>query len=162
MAQLVPRGLCLVAVATILSMTSSCLQRRICTTISGRNWMMMLRCGIQIQEASRLRKQASKSSNGSFKRWLSDSHDNLKSSETVLLVSLLITSKALLLMRMWLGCACTITLWILRLQACWPIRCVQAAAQLQISRCEDGMPWQFGCSRICVVCGYFSGTLEGG
>jgi hypothetical protein len=38
--------------------------------------------------------------NGSFKRGLSDSSDTLKSSETVLLVSLPITSKVLLLMRM--------------------------------------------------------------
>jgi hypothetical protein len=72
--------------------------------------MMMVRRGAQIQEASRRRKQASKSLNGSFKRGLSDSSDTLKSSETVLLVSLPITSKALLLMRMWLGYASTITL----------------------------------------------------
>jgi len=68
------------------------------------------RRGAQIQEASRRRKQASKCLNGNFKRGLSDSSDTLKSSETVLLVSLPITSKAMLLMRMWLGYASTITL----------------------------------------------------
>jgi len=107
-------------------------------------------------------KSGFQSLNGSFKRGLSDSSDTLKLSETVLLVSLPITSKALMLMRMWLGYASTITLWILPLQALWPIGCVQEAAQLQISRCEDGMHWLDGCLRISVVGGYFSGTLEGG
>jgi len=78
--------------------------------ISERNGMMMVRCGAQIQEPSRLRKQASKSLNGSFNSELSDCSDTLKSSETVLLVSLPITSKVMLLMRMWLGYVRTITL----------------------------------------------------
>jgi hypothetical protein len=53
-----------------------------------------------------------------------------------------------------------ITLRILPLQALWPIRSVQAATQLQIGYCENGMPWRDSCSRIRVVGGYFSGTLE--
>ena len=63
---------------------------------------------------------------------------------------------------MWLGYVSTITLRILPLQALWTIDSVQAAAQLQISRCEDGMHWLDGCLRIWVVGGYFSGTLGGG
>jgi len=55
-----------------------------------------------------------------------------------------------------------ITLLILPLQALWPIGSVQAAAQLQISRCEDGMYWLVGYSRTSVVGGNFSGTVEGG
>jgi hypothetical protein len=43
-----------------------------------------------------------------------------------------------------------------------PLRNVQVAAELQITRCEDGMSWLDGFPRICVVGGYFSGTLEGG
>jgi len=161
-AQMVPRCLCVVATATFLWMTSSHLQPMIWSTLSGRNRTMMVRRGAPIQEASPRRKQASKSLNVRFKRGLSDSSNTLKSSKTVLLVSLPITSKPLLLMRMWLGYLSTITLWILLLQALWPIGSLQAATQLQISRCEDGMHWLYGCSRICVVGGYSSGTLEGG
>jgi len=124
--------------------------------------MMMVRRGVRIQEASRRRNQASKSLNRSFKRGLSDSCSSLMSSETVLLVSLPITSKALLLMRIWLGYARTITWWILPPQALRPIGSVQAAAQLQISHCEDAMHWLDSCLMISVVGGYFSGTLEGG
>jgi hypothetical protein len=124
--------------------------------------MMMVKRGAHIQQVSRQRTQASKSLNGSFKRGLSDRSDTLKSSETVLMVCLPITSTALLLMRMWLGYARTITLWILPLQALWPIGGVLAAAQLQISRCEDGMNWLDGFSTIGVVRGYSPGTLEGG
>jgi len=40
--------------------------------------------------------------------------------------------------------------------------CVQPTNQQQISRCENGMHWLDGCSSICVVGGYNSGTLEGG
>jgi len=43
-----------------------------------------------------------------------------------------------------------------------PIGTVQAAAQLQSSHCEDGMHWLDSCSRICVVGGHFSSTLESG
>jgi len=135
---------------------------RIQSMISGRNWMMIVRCGAQIHECSRWGKQASNSLNWSFKTGLSDSSDTLKSSETVLLVSLRITRKVLLLMRMWLGYRSTITLWIHLLQTLWPIGSVQAAAQLQISRCEDGMHWLDGSSRICILGGYFCGSLEGG
>jgi len=71
-------------------------------------------------------------------------------------------SKALLLMRMSLGWPSTITVWILLLQARWQIESVQAAAQLQISHCLDGMHQLDGWSRICRVGGYFSCTLEGG
>jgi len=159
---MVPTRLCVLAAPTFLWMTSSQLQPKIWSMISGRNLMMIVRRGAQIQDVSRQRKQASKSLNGSFNRALSNSCDTLKSSETVLLVSLPRTSKALLLMRMWLGCVSTITLWILPLQALWPIGSIQAAAQLQISRCEDGIHWLDGCLRICVVGGYLSGTLEGG
>ena len=72
--------------------------------------MKMERCGTQIQEAPRQRKQTSKSFNGRFPRGLTDSSHNLISSETVILASLLITSKALLLMRMWLDYVSTMTL----------------------------------------------------
>jgi len=44
----------------------------------------------------------------------------------------------------------------------WPIGCVRAAAQLQISDCEDGMHWQDCCSRMCVGSGSCSSNLEGG
>jgi len=101
MAQLVPRHWCVLAAATMLWITSSQLQPRIWSTISGSNWMMMLRRGTKIEEASRWRNQASKCSNGSFKTGLSDSRHTLMSSETVLLVSLPIRSIALC----WWGCA---------------------------------------------------------
>jgi len=103
----------------------------------------------------RTMKTGFQSLNGSFKRGLSDSSDTLKSSLTVLLVSFPITSKVLWLMRMWLGYTSMITWWIIQLQALWPIGSVHAAAQLQISHCEDGMHWLNGCSRICIVGGYF-------
>jgi len=124
--------------------------------------MMMVTSSAQIREASQQWNQASKGLNACLKRGLSDSSDTLKSSGTVLLFSLLISSKPLLLMKMWLGYASKITLWSLPLQALCPLRSVQAATQLQISHCEDGMHWLDGCSRICVVGVYFSGTLEGG
>jgi len=95
-------------------------------------------------------------------RRITDRRNSLKSSETMILVSLPIRSKALLLMRMWHGYVSTITLWILLLGALWPIWTVQAASQLQISQCEDGMHWLDGCSRICVAGAYFPGTLDGG
>jgi len=81
---------------------------------------------------------------------------------TMLLVSSLSMSQAMLLMRMSLGYTGMITLWILPLQALWRIGSVQAAAQLPISRYENGMYWLDGHSMICVVGGYFSDTLEGG
>jgi len=161
-AQLVPRHLCMVAAATFLWMTSSHVQRRMISTISGRNWMMRVTPGAQIQDASRQRKQASQSFNEIFKSGLSDSSNPLKSSKTMLLVSLPITSNVLLLMWMWLGYVCTITLWILPLQALWPKGSVQATALLQMSCSEDGMHRLHGNSRISVVGAYFSGTLEGG
>jgi len=159
---MVPRCLCVVATATFLWMTSSHLQPRISSTILGRNQMMMVRRSAQIQEASRRRTQASRGLNRSFKWGLSDSSNTLKWTETVPLVSWPITHKALLLMRMWLIYASTITLWILPLQALWPIGSVQAAAQLQISCCEDRMHWLDSCLTICVMGGYLSGTLQGG
>jgi len=161
MAHLVPRRLCMVAAATIFWMTSSHLQPRIWSTISGGNWMMLVRHSAQIQEASRQWKKAFKSLNRHCEIGLSDSSDTFKSSETVILVSLPIKTKALLLMTMWLGYSSTMTLWILPQQVLGTIGSVQAAAQLQISRCEDGMHWLDGCSRICIVGGYFSCTLEG-
>ena len=48
------------------------------------------------------------------------------------------------------------------LQTLWPIGRLEAAAKLQIGHCQDGMHWLDGCSRICVLGGYFSGTLESG
>jgi len=156
------RRLHVMSAATFHSMESSHLQPRIWLTRRGNNWMMMLRCCAQIQEASQQPKEAYKSSNGSFPGGLSGSSDKLESSDTVLLVSLPITRKALLLMWMWLGYTSTIKLWILPLQVLWPIESVHRAAQLQISHCEDGMHRLDGCSRISVVGGYFSGTLEGG
>ena len=157
-AQLVPRCLCVVAPATYLWMTSSHLQPRIWLTILGRIWMTMVRCGAQIQERSQWRNQASKSSIGTWKREWSDRNDALKWSNTVLLVALLITTKALLLMRMWHGYVSRITVWILPPQALWPNVSLQAAAQQQISPCEDGMHRLDGCLRISIVGGYFSGT----
>jgi len=161
-AQPVPRCLCILVAPTFLSMTSSHLEPRIWSTLLGRNWMMIVGHGTLIHELSQQQIQASKRLNGSFKRGLSDCSDALKSSKTVLLVLLPMMSKALLLMSMWLGYASTITFWILPLQALWPIGSVQAASQLQISRCEDGMHRLDGCSRIYFVGGYISGTLEGG
>jgi len=161
-AQLVPIHLCVVAAATFLWLTLSRLQPRIWSRISGRHWRMMVRCCALIQEVSWQRYQDSKSLNGSFKGGSSNSSDTLKSSKTVLLVSLPITSIVLLLMMMRLAYASTIGLWIVPLQALWPIGSIQAAAKLQISCCEDGIHWLDGCSRICVVGGYVSGTLEGG
>jgi len=71
-------------------------------------------------------------------------------------------SKALLLMSMWLCSGSTITLWILPPRALWTIGIIQSATQLQISHCEDGMHWLDGWSRMCIVGGNCSGTLEGG
>jgi len=70
--------------------------------------------------------------------------------------------QVLLLVRMQLGHASTIILWMILLQALSPIGSVNAAAQLQISHCKDRMHWLDGCSRICGVGRNFSGTLEGG
>jgi len=152
-AQLVSRCLCVMATATFLWMTSSNLQPRIWSMISGRNQMMMVRHGAHIQEASQQQTQAFYGLNGGFKRWLSDSSDTLKSIENVILVFWAIKNKALVLIRMRLCYVTMITLWVLTLQAFWPIECVQAATLLQISRCEDGMHWLHSCSRICVVGG---------
>jgi len=80
----------------------------------------------------------------------------------VLIVSLPITISASLLMRISLAYLGMITLCILPQQVLWPIGRVHAATQLEISCCEDGMHWLDGCLRICIVGGYFSGTLEGG
>jgi len=77
------------------------------------------------------------------------------------MVSSLIMSNMMLLMRMWLGYASRITLLIFPRRALWPIGSVQAAAQLHIRHCDNGMHWLDGCSRMCDVGGYFSGTLEG-
>jgi len=93
---------------------------------------------------------------------LSNHSNTFMSSETMLLVSLPITCKALLLTRMWVGNVSTITFLIHRLPALWPIICVNGAIQLHICCCEDGMHRLDGCSRICIVSGYSSGTLEGG
>ena len=123
---------------------------------------MMLRCGTHIPGVSQQQKPTSKSLNGGFERTLSDHSDTLKSSKTVLLVCLWITSKVLLLLRIWLGYASTIKLCILQLQAFCPMGSVQAATQLQISSCKDGMHWPYSCSRIWNVGGNFSSTLEGG
>jgi len=160
--ELVPRCQCIVAAATILCTTSCHLHAGIWSTMSGRNQIMMVRHCAHIQDASRRQKPASECLNRSFNRGLSGSSDTLKSSEATLLIILTITITALWLMRMWPGYASTITLRILPLQAVWPIGSVQVAAQLQISHCEDGMHWLDCSSRICIVGGYLSGTLEGG
>ena len=55
---------------------------------------MMVRCSTQIQEACRRRKLHSTSLNGRFKIGSSYSSDTLKSSKTVLLVSLLINEQS--------------------------------------------------------------------
>jgi len=119
-------------------------------------------CRAQFQEASRQWKQACNSVNGRFKRVLLGRGDALKSSETALLVPLAITSQTLLLMRIQLGYMSMITFWILPLQAHWPVGSVQAAAQVQMSHCEDGMHWVDSYSRICVAGGNLSDTLKGG
>jgi len=160
-AQRVLWHLCVVAPATSLWMAFSHLQLRIWWMMSGRNRMRKLTHGVQIEVASWRRKQMSKSTNRNSKRGWLGSCDILKWSETTILVSLLITSKVLLLITIWLGYTSTITLSILPLQALWPIVSVQAATQLQISRWEDGMHWLDSASRICVVGWYFAGTLEG-
>ena len=103
MAHLVHRGLWVVAATLSLWMTSTDLQLRIWLMIKGINQMMMLKNGAQIQEASWQRKQASKSLEWSIQGGLSGSNHTLKSSETILLVSLLVTSKAMFLMRLWEG-----------------------------------------------------------
>jgi len=161
-AHLVPRHLCVVAAAIFLWMISSHLQLRIWSTISAENWMMMLRCGTRIEKDSRRQQQACDSSEIIFNGGLSDSSDTLKSCETMVLVSLPITSNGFLLMRLWLGSPSTITLCILPLRALLPIGSVQAAAQLQISHFENAMHCLDGRSKICVVGGYFAGNLEGG
>jgi len=51
---------------------------------------------------------------------------------------------------------------ILLLRDHWLIESVQVATQPQICCCEDGMHWLDGCSKISVLGGYISGTLEGG
>jgi len=126
-AHLVPRHLCPLASATIRLMTSSHLRPTIWSTTSGRNRMIMMQGGAWIEEASRLRKQASKSNKESLKGGLSNCTDARKWSKTVLLVCLPIINKELLLTRMWLGYASTITLWILPLWAVWPIDSIQPA-----------------------------------
>jgi len=72
--------------------------------------MVMLRCSGKDHEAFRLQLQAAKSLNRSMKGGISGSSNTLNSFETKLLVAVLITSKPLLLMRMWLGNRKTITL----------------------------------------------------
>jgi len=137
-AQLVPRGLFMVAAVTILWMTFSHLHPQIGSTILGRNLIMMLRGTAKIQEAFRWRKLASNCLNRNFKTELTDSSDTLQSSETVLWASLPTMSKELLLMSRWLRYASTVTLWMLPLQAFWLVGSVQGATQLRISRCEYG------------------------
>jgi len=82
--------------------------------------------------------------------------------KTVPMVSLPILSKVFLPMRMWPGYTTTIATWIFLMCILWPLGCVEAAAQLQMNVCEDGMHWLDVCARISIVDGYFSGTLEGG
>jgi hypothetical protein len=126
------------------------------------NQMMMMRRGTQIQEAFRWRNKTSKSLNGWFEKWFPYRSDTLKWAETMLLGSFPIKSKTLLRMRMWLCYMTMTTLWILLLLALTLIGIVQAATQLQICHCEDGMHWPDGYSKICIFVGYFSCTLEGG
>jgi len=161
MAHLLPSCLCVVAAAIILWMRSSHILRRIWSMISGRNWMVMLKHGTEIQKASWPRMQASKRLNGIFKNVLTDCSNTLKPAETMLLVNLLITSQGLLQITMWLGYAIMITFWIFPLQALWPVGSVQAATPLQNSHCAHGMHWLDSCLTIRVVCGNFSGTSEG-
>jgi len=80
----------------------------------------------------------------------------------VLVVFLPITNNGVLLLRMWLAYASTITLWILTLRALWLIRSEQATMQRHISRWEDGIHLLGGCSTMGMVGGFFSDTLEGG
>jgi len=159
---LVPKCLWVVPACTFLRMTSSNLRPRIRSIILGRKQMRRLRCGAQIQEASRQQNQASKSLNRCCKGGSSDSNDTFKWAKTVLLLTLSIPNIFLFLMRIWPGYASMITLWILLLQAIWPKGSALAATELQISHHEDGNHWLDGCSKICVVGGYSSGTLEGG
>jgi len=136
-------------------MTSSHLRPRIWSTISWRNCMTRLGSGTQIQVAFWWQNKAFKWSKGSIQGALSACSNTLRSSETMLFVFLPISTKRLCLIRMWLSYASTITLWIVPLHTLWPVGSVQAAAQLQISYCEDGMHWLDSCSKICIVGGYF-------
>jgi len=70
--------------------------------------------------------------------------------------------KSLLLMRMWLAYVSTVKLSILLLWALCAIGSMQSGTQLEIGCCGNGMNRLDRCSRIRVVGGYFSGTLEGG
>ena len=124
--------------------------------------MTRLGSGTQIQVAFWWQNKAFKWSKGSIQGALSACSNTLRSSETMLFVFLPISTKRLCLIRMWLSYASTITLWIVPVHTLWPVGSVQAAAQLQISYCEDGMHWLDSCSKICIVGGYFSGTLERG
>jgi len=157
-----PRCVCVVAAATSHWMISSRLQARTWSMISCRNGIMMLRCGAHIREASRQLAQAFTCSIGSFIWGISDSSDTLKSSDTMLLLSLPVMSKAVWMKGMWLGYTSTIKLWILTLQALRPRGSIRVAAQLEISRGGDAMLWLDGRSMIRDVSGCFSGTLQGG
>jgi len=144
-AQLVLRRLCVVATATVLWMTPSHRQPHIWSTISGSNRMMMVRCGAQIQQNPHRPKQATKSLNGNTESCFTDTSYTLKSTDTVLFVFLLIRTKAMMLMRIWLGYASTIKLEIQPLQDFWAKGSMQGAAQVQISLCENWMHCLDGC-----------------
>jgi hypothetical protein len=114
------------------------------------------------QDASGSQKQDSKDLTGSFKNTLSVCSDRLKSSETVIMVSLPITTNGLLLISMWLVYASTITFSILPLQVLCLLGNAKAVAQLPMSYLDDVMHCHDSCWRICIAGGYFSDTLEGG
>jgi len=122
-----------VATTLFLWKTCSWFQIKIWWKMSGRNRMILVRCCTHMQDASQHRKHASKSFNWSLKKALPDSSHNMKSSENVHLVSLIIVSKAWMMTSLWLAYASTITLRILPLQALQLTGWVQAAAQLEIS-----------------------------
>jgi len=156
---LVPRCSCMVPTATFPWMTISQLQPKIWCRIPGRHPMTIRSGNSQIAKALRWWKQTVNCSKETFNRRYADSSDTLQSSDSVFLVTLPITSKVLLLLRMWHVYANTIWLWILPLEAFWPIARLQTAPKLHISCCEDRMPWLHGCCRICVLGGYFDSTL---
>jgi len=152
----------LLAASILHRRTSYQLLVRMWSMTLGRNQIMVLRCGAPIPVAFQPQKHDSNSSTESIKSSMWGSRSALKLSEIVLWVSLPITSKALLMFWMWLGYTSIITLQHLLLQAICPIESEHVATPLHMYHCEDGMHWLDSCSRIGIVGGYLSGTLESG
>jgi hypothetical protein len=82
--------------------------------------------------------------------------------ETVLVLVMPVQSSTLMLMRIWPGYLSMMTFEILLWRAFWKVGSLYSAAQLHISYYENGIYLPDGCSRHCVVGGFFSCTLQGG